>query len=179
MEDNSDYIKTIVLPEKQKPTKGPPKPKRNRQITHDKKWISNIEQKDLDLKGQLFLLEHLYEDTQKMYLIKQLIRQKVDGYHSQDIKKGLYDEHWFVDMEYVIDKLRKCSLCCFYCQEEVYLLYELAHDQKQWTLERIDNTMGHNKNNVEIACLSCNIRRRTMYHEKYRFTKQVKWEKTA
>jgi hypothetical protein len=43
----------------------------------------------------------------------------------------------------------------------------------QWTLERIDNDLGHNKNNVEIACLNCNLRRRTMYHERYLFTKEL------
>jgi hypothetical protein len=26
---------------------------------------------------------------------------------------------------------------------------------------------------VEIACLNCNLRRRTMYHERYVFTKQM------
>ena len=44
---------------------------------------------------------------------------------------------------------------------------------KQWSLERIENQYGHNKENVEIACLSCNLGRRTMYHERYLFTKQL------
>ena len=48
-----------------------------------------------------------------------------------------------------------------------------CYKNKQWTLERIDNGMGHNKDNVEIACLLCNLRRRTMYHERYVFTKQM------
>jgi hypothetical protein len=62
---------------------------------------------------------------------------------------------------------------CYYCKESVVLLYEYVRDPKQWTLERIDNSRGHNKDNVEIACLQCNLRRRCMYHERYLFTKQM------
>jgi hypothetical protein len=53
------------------------------------------------------------------------------------------------------------------------ILYEHVREPKQWSLERIDNDYGHNKNNVEIACLSCNLRRKTMYHERFIFTKQL------
>ena len=53
------------------------------------------------------------------------------------------------------------------------MIYEEVRDPKQWTLERIDNTRGHNSDNVEIACLTCNLRRRTMYHERYILTKQM------
>ena len=39
----------------------------------------------------------------------------------------------------------------------------------EWTIERIDNSIGHNKGNVEISCLNCNLRRRTMHYERYLF----------
>jgi len=53
------------------------------------------------------------------------------------------------------------------------VLYKSVREPKQWSVERINNDYGHNKNNVTIACLSCNLSRRTMYHERYRFTKQL------
>ena len=46
-------------------------------------------------------------------------------------------------------------------------------DPKQWTLDRIDNTMGHNTNNVLISCLACNLKRRNRTVEKFLFTKQL------
>jgi hypothetical protein len=55
----------------------------------------------------------------------------------------------------------------------VQILYEYVRESNQWTLERLDNDFGHNKGNVEIACLNCNLRRRTMYHERYLFTKEL------
>jgi hypothetical protein len=70
------------------------------------------------------------------------------------------------------------ELKCFYCKEYVNIIYEPIREPKQWSLERIDNTYGHNVDNVTIACLSCNIRRRTMYHERYVFTKQLSIIKT-
>ena len=55
----------------------------------------------------------------------------------------------------------------------VNVLYKNVREPLQWTLERIDNDYGHNHDNVTIACLECNLRRRTMYHERYVFTKQL------
>ena len=64
-------------------------------------------------------------------------------------------------------------MLCFYCLQQVKIIYTQVRDPKQWTLERIDNSLGHNRGNVVISCLSCNIRRRCMYHERYVFTKQA------
>jgi hypothetical protein len=105
--------------------------------------------------------------------IRRQIHYKLHSYRSQDVKKSLLDESQFVNYEYVIELLREKQLKCFYCKETVLLMYDAVRDSKQWTLDRMDNSMGHNRGNVEIACLICNLRRRTMYHERYVFTKQV------
>lgn len=105
--------------------------------------------------------------------IRRQIHYKLHSYRSQDVKKSLLDESQFVNYEYVIELLREKQLKCFYCNETVLLMYDAVRDSKQWTLDRMDNSMGHNRGNVEIACLICNLRRRTMYHERYVFTKQV------
>ena len=52
-------------------------------------------------------------------------------------------------------------------------MYEYVREPKQWTLERMNNSFGHNRDNVVIACLSCNIRRRTMASERYVLTKEL------
>ena len=91
----------------------------------------------------------------------------------QDIQKKKYDDDKFVDFQFVISLLVDKKLSCFYCKESVYLFYNYVRENKQWTLERIYNERGHNTDNVEIACLNCNLRRRTMYHERYLFTKQL------
>ena len=105
--------------------------------------------------------------------MRRQIQNKVSSYKMQDIQKQKYNDEKFVDLNFVVDLLHEKGLKCFYCRESVYLFYNYVRENKQWTLERIDNAMGHNVDNVEIACLLCNLRRRTMYHERYVFTKQM------
>ncbi len=105
--------------------------------------------------------------------MRRQIQNKVSSYKMQDIQKHKYDDDKFVDLNFVLELLHKKEMKCFYCREPVYLFYNFVRENKQWTLERIDNSMGHNTDNVEIACLLCNLRRRTMYHERYVFTKQM------
>ena len=106
-------------------------------------------------------------------VIQQHIMQKLNGYKAQDVKKGFHDPEKFADVEYVIQMLEESSNFCYYCKESVQVLYENVREQKQWSLDRIYNNQGHNKGNLVIACLKCNLSRKTMYHERYAFTKQL------
>jgi len=105
--------------------------------------------------------------------LRRQVCAKISGYKCQDVKKGLYDESKFVRFHDVIALMNSRKMACFYCKKQALLFYEYSRDSAQWTLERIDNKHGHNTDNVEIACLNCNLRRRTMYHERYVFTKQM------
>lgn len=109
----------------------------------------------------------------------QQIQSKLNGYKSQDVSKELYDASKFITLQSTISLLLDSKLKCFYCKEPIKILYQHVREPKQWTLERIDNKFGHINNNLEIACLSCNLRRRTMYHERFIFTKQLNIVKTG
>lgn len=111
--------------------------------------------------------------TQPCKVIQQHIMQKLNGYKSQDIKKEFHDPEKFADVEYVIQMLEESSNFCYYCKDSVQVLYENVREPKQWSLDRIYNNQGHNKGNLVIACLKCNLSRKTMYHERYAFTKQL------
>ena len=56
----------------------------------------------------------------------------------------------------------------------MYLLYEFVREMKQWSLDRINNDIGHNKNNLVIACLECNLKRRRTNKDLFMFTKNLK-----
>lgn len=105
--------------------------------------------------------------------LRRQVCAKISGYKSQDMKKGIYDDAKFVRFDNVVTLMAERKMSCFYCKKQALLFYEYSRDCDQWTLERIDNARGHNVDNVEIACLNCNLRRRTMYHERYVFTKQM------
>jgi hypothetical protein len=139
------------------------------------KWV--FTEDSLSAANQFVNLEKLLNagTTTDPHLLEihRQINYKIHSYRSQDLKKSLYDESKFVDYTYVMELLREKKLLCFYCRESVSLMYETVREGKQWTLDRKDNSFGHNRGNVEIACLTCNLRRRTMYHERYVFTKQM------
>lgn len=116
--------------------------------------------------------EDLQKQTKTKLFISE-IQHKLNSYKYQDIHKNLYSENLFIPFQKTIELLLKSNLKCYYCKENVNIIYDSVRDMTQWTLERIDNTQGHNKENVEIACLSCNLKRRTMYHERFLFTKQM------
>jgi len=112
-------------------------------------------------------------------IIKKQIHIKLQGYRSQDLTKGIYNEAEFMDMSTTMRLLVESDLTCFYCKCHVKVLYKMVREGCQWTLERIDNGQGHNKNNVVVACLDCNLGRRTMYHERFAFTKQLVIQKNV
>ena len=111
--------------------------------------------------------------NQPCKVIQQHIMQKLNGYKAQDVKKEFHDPEKFADVEYVIQLLEESSNFCYYCKDSVQVLYENVREPKQWSLDRIYNNQGHNKGNLVIACLKCNLSRKTMYHERYAFTKQL------
>ena len=159
-------IKTIYVPEMKPMVKKIPK---KRVVTSQKQWVQYITRHDESLESQSTIWSI---PSKKQDIARREIRRKLDGYRRQDISKDKYDPIRFVDFPYVLELL-ETNPYCYYCEEPVKILYEISRDPKQWTLERIQNTNGHNKDNVKISCLCCNLRRRTMYHEKYKFTKQL------
>ena len=168
--------------------------KKKRIITQTNKWNDYFQNKETDFNKeiQLQLLSSLkhsdnkslgsdnksFLEDKKIHFLREQIRQKIHNYHAQDMKKQLYNVEKFITLEYILEKLKDCNLDCFYCREPVFLWYEISREPKQWTVERIDNKIGHDIGNIEIACLSCNLKRRCMYHERYVFTKQMKIVKT-
>jgi hypothetical protein len=163
---------------KKKPTSEQKKEQRNRVVLNKNRWKRYLIDSDFIVENQNILLQtsDSIETQEKQKIFHAEINQKINSYKHQDIEKSKYNPEHFVHLEFVLSLLRE-SRDCFYCKEPVNILYQISRDPKQWTLERIDNNYGHNIGNVAISCLSCNIRRRTMYHEKYIFTKQTKFIK--
>ena len=173
-----DHTKHIFL----SPTSNQTKPEKTsapkKQDAQTEEWaqhhlsdISTLEQKQV-VQEVLDSLHVAIQLSQPAKILLRAVRTKQHGYRAQDLEKSLFDVDRFVDTKTIFEKLADASLECFYCKQEVLVFYTYCRDPKQWTLERVDNQFGHNRDNVEIACLQCNVRRRTMYHERYQMTKQ-------
>ena len=125
---------------------------------------------------QLLCLHKLLNGTdfdEKKYFI-QALKTKLDSYKQQDKKKAYDDYDNFITLENIIDKLVAYNMKCYYCACETYLLYEIVREMKQWSLDRINNEIGHNKGNLIICCLECNLKRRRTNKDAFFFTKNLK-----
>jgi len=106
-------------------------------------------------------------------LMKQQLERKISNYKQQDINKNMYDSTNIINLKETLTKLIDSNLMCYYCNKEMLVLYEIVRENYQWTLDRIDNSLGHNKNNVLISCLQCNLKRRKQGKDAFLFTKQL------
>jgi hypothetical protein len=127
---------------------------------------------EFDKQFELLLLNELPD------IIMKEIERKISGYKQQDIKKSIYNKTEIIQIHQVMEKLIECKLNCYYCFQHMKLLYKIVRDSQQWTLDRIDNSLGHTQTNVVLCCLECNLKRRIQSSEKYLFTKQLKLVKS-
>jgi hypothetical protein len=86
--------------------------------------------------------------------IKKSLAAKIAGYTHDDRAKGRSVCDVTVDSFHQM--IEDCGRLCAHCREEVKLLDFRKKDTKQVTLDRINNDMGHTRDNVVIACLKCN-----------------------
>jgi hypothetical protein len=101
------------------------------------------------------------------------INKKISSYKQQDKLKKLLTESKFLTFESVINKMIECELKCRYCKNEMNVLYDISREMRQWSVDRVDNDLGHNIDNFHLACLECNLKRRRRTDEKFLFTKQL------
>ena len=157
----------------------PPEPKK-REVS--KKWTFSEEYYNYEKQIKLIhdiskiKLENNLEKTscdEIAQTVMQEINKKICGYKQQDIIKKKLDVAAFIDFNCVINKMIESELKCRYCICEMAVLYDITREMKQWSVDRIDNDKGHNKDNFHLACLDCNLKRRRRTDEKFLFTKQL------
>lgn len=88
--------------------------------------------------------------------IKITIQNMIKGSKCKDKKLDRYDANNFIDYCFMEQLIEDEGRTCCYCEVE---LQYVEHNKTLATIERIDNSIGHTKANVRIACLECNTRR--------------------
>jgi hypothetical protein len=126
-------------------------------ITENNVWNELVA--DANYNNQIYYIENINEINETIQkLIYKELTKKINSYKSQDIKKKILNKEKLVKLDNVV---------------ELLLQSKNVRENNQWTLDRIDNNYGHNIDNVMISCLKCNVHRKTMYHERYLFTKEL------
>jgi len=150
-------------------------PKPIPQRTRTMKWT--IDDAFFAHDTQLEVLRRLIADDtslEERKFFKKEIKTKLDGYARQDDANGIRDLSAFISLDATIELLLVSKLRCAYCRECCELIYKDVMAPRQWTLDRVDNDQGHNGGNVALACLACNLQRRTMDAERFKFGKQLR-----
>jgi len=147
-----------------------------------KKWELELEYFQYNKQLQLLIdisnnILNVYEnedtDTNASKILINQIEKKINSYKQQDIDKKILNNEKKINLTCIIDKLNETEIKCYYCKCEMLILYENVRDSKQWTVDRINNDIGHNIDNFVLACLDCNLKRRCKSSDKFLFTKQL------
>ena len=116
---------------------------------------------------------YLDEQFNEKNRIEKELKKKLSGYKNQDKKKNRYDELLFIKLDELLEKLVVSKLSCHYCKKRCLLFFKEKRDYLQWTLDRINNDIGHFNNNVVISCLGCNLQKRRRSDKHFKFAKQM------
>ena len=142
-----------------------------------RKVLENIKFENLfKEKSQIEWLNKLFLEEKYIgfEFVKKEVEKKLKSYKNQDLTKNIYEKKLFISYNECLEKLVISKLRCHYCRKKCLFMYENVREYRQWTLDRINNDNGHNKENVVICCLECNLKRGTMNDEKFKFTKQLR-----
>jgi len=120
---------------------------------------------------QLSILSNL--DTQTNNDFNRELKKKYNAYKNQDKLKHKFDDEKHITYSQMVKKIHDSQLKCYYCNCPLLILFNKKRDGSQWTLERLDNNLGHYESNTCIACLKCNLKRRTDSHEYFKQGKQL------
>lgn len=159
-----------------KVTGEPAKAPKNRKITEDDKWRYDeiTGEEELDVLRNYARDGLMATEREDVRFMSGMLNGKIGAYRSQDRAKGKYNSDAFITRDQVVTKLLECGNVCYYCKNRVKVFYAESRDPMQWTLERVNNDFGHNNDNVVIACLQCNVERRTMYQGRYQYAAEFK-----
>jgi len=130
----------------------------------------------LDNKKQINILNKLYlkEEYEGIKTVQSSINKKIKGYENQDIKKDKLNKKKLIKYDDLLEILVISKLKCYYCKCDCLLMYDNVREKKQWTLDRLNNDEGHNRDNVVVSCLECNLKKGTIDDKKFKFAKQMR-----
>ena len=140
----------------------------------ERKKSENYDNSIFEQNKQIEFINKLFQNidfNEKKICISE-IKAKLNSYKNQDIQKKRSIDN-IINYDEIIEKIVSSQLKCFYCRENMKIVFENAREPTQWTLDRLNNYYAHNNDNVIICCLKCNLERRRKNHNCFKFTKQM------
>jgi hypothetical protein len=86
--------------------------------------------------------------------LKLTIQRFIKNSKNSDKLNNIFDIVNFIDKDFCKLLIEDSNNKCCYCKCELELI---NYGSKLMTIERINNSIGHIKSNVKIACFNCNV----------------------
>ena len=87
--------------------------------------------------------------------LRKVIQRKLVAYQRQDAAKGL---RFNLKVDHTLELKEAQSNRCAACNIELLWVYQ-PKDTQQFSVDRLENTMGHIRDNTRRTCLECNRKR--------------------
>ena len=117
-----------------------------------KKWFWTAITRCKSLHNISYYLGDPVEDT-SLDMKDSTIERRIAQYKEQDNNKDRYEKVNYITVNYVRNMIKVVN---FKCPEEDCDVEFTNTGSSTWSVDRIDNNLGHNKGNVKIMCLRCN-----------------------
>jgi hypothetical protein len=87
--------------------------------------------------------------------VRVILQRKVRNSRGRDIVRGFYDPDNHITAQHLANRTLDQGMLCAWCLVHM----SLERNNKQITVDRIDNNKGHTIDNIVMACLHCNTAR--------------------
>jgi hypothetical protein len=84
-------------------------------------------------------------------VLDSIISRKLQSHQVYDVNRNIYDGNNFVTVEWVNAQLLQCGRRCGVCGSQMRW-----NGNSQFSVDRIDNKLGHTRMNCRVICCSCN-----------------------
>ena len=119
-------------------------------------WTAITRVRDLN---NITYFEHSDNEVQALEdsRLKQYLKLKIDGYKKQDIEaKRCINKEMFIDINWFCDQVKTHDRCPM-CNYKYYYVIDERNDIRcNISVDRLDNSLAHEKENCHLLCIECN-----------------------
>jgi len=114
----------------------------------DAKWFWTAITRATSLKNVYFYLGEKFKCETPVSIIK----NRLAHHKKYDVERRFYEEKKFVTLNWVTNELKRVSWMCGLCGNELTI-----QGKHQFSIDRMDNNIGHTVHNCRIICAHCNL----------------------